>query len=234
MAAFKQHITFSSFLGVGYAGVLWSWGLDLTYATLAGALCGLAGMLPDLDSDRGRPAREITSLTGALAAILLIGRFRRAGIEQEIRAVAAIGVYFFIRFGTRALLRKITVHRGMFHSIPAGLIAAELVFLGHHSTDLFEQCVIAGGVFLGFCSHLVLDEIYSIDASGMQVRLKQSAGSALKLVSSSPRGTFIAWALVSTLGYAVAVEIGQAPPIDWSVFQTEAVAQLFDAPTRLR
>ena len=59
MAAFKQHIEFSSFLGIGYAATLSSMGMGWTHSVLAGGLCGLAGMLPDLDSDSGRPVREI-------------------------------------------------------------------------------------------------------------------------------------------------------------------------------
>ena len=46
MAAFKQHILFSSLAGAGYAVALTSTGLAWPHAALAGLLCGGAGMLP--------------------------------------------------------------------------------------------------------------------------------------------------------------------------------------------
>ena len=38
---------------------------------------------------------------------------------------------------------------------------------------------------VGFLSHLVLDEIYSVDFRGARIKLKSSAGSAVKFMSSS-------------------------------------------------
>ena len=43
--------------------------------------------------------------------------------------LAAVSLYLFVRFGITNMIRKYTVHRGMFHSIPAGLIFAGLAFL---------------------------------------------------------------------------------------------------------
>jgi len=53
MAAFRQHVAFSTVLGLGYSIALKGMGWDAGQALLAGGLCGLAGMLPDLDSDSG-------------------------------------------------------------------------------------------------------------------------------------------------------------------------------------
>ena len=48
MAGFRMHVGTSSALGVGYAGALHSmYGVPLPTATVAGTLCGVAGMLPD-------------------------------------------------------------------------------------------------------------------------------------------------------------------------------------------
>ena len=54
----------------------------------------------------------------------------------------------------------------MFHSLPAALIAAELTFLDlrARTRKLWASAIFnAGAVLLGFMSHLVLDEIWSID-----------------------------------------------------------------------
>jgi hypothetical protein len=56
---------------------------------------------------------------------------------------------------------------------------------------------------LGFLSHLVLDELCSVDFTGARLRLNRYAGSALKLWSSSALATFGAYVLLFALGAAV-------------------------------
>src|SRR5262249_61491721 len=66
MAAFRQHVTFSTVLGLGYSMALKGLGWGAGDSLLAGALCGLAGMLPGLDSDSGKAIKE---LFGPLATV---------------------------------------------------------------------------------------------------------------------------------------------------------------------
>src|SRR5262249_18761734 len=82
-----------------------------------------------------------------------------------------------------------TVHRGMFHSIPALLIAGLAAYLLYPARDGRLRLFLAGGVMLGFLSHLVLDEAYSVDFTGARLRLNRYAGSALKLASRSRAAT---------------------------------------------
>ena len=72
----------------------------------------------------------------------------------------------------------------MYHSIPAMLIAGLVVYLAYHSPDRDLRFLMAGGVMIGFASHLILDEIYSVDFRGAKIVLKSSAGSAVKFSSS--------------------------------------------------
>jgi hypothetical protein len=46
-----------------------------------------------------------------------------------------VGVYAAIRYGGSAMLMRLSVHRGMFHSVPAMVIAAELAFLAYKSNS---------------------------------------------------------------------------------------------------
>ncbi|MEA1949803.1 MAG: metal-dependent hydrolase, partial [Planctomycetota bacterium] len=63
MAGFRTHITVSSLAGVGYgAGAHLLFDMPVPTCLLAGGLCGVAGMLPDIDSDSGRPLRECHAL----------------------------------------------------------------------------------------------------------------------------------------------------------------------------
>jgi len=210
MAAFKQHLMFSCALGAGYSLALRYLGVEPTHAALAGALCGASGMLPDLDSASGRPVRELFGLTAAVVPLLLLHRLQRAGLTPEGMILTMAAVYLTIRFGAAWIFRHLTVHRGMFHSLPAAFIASEVAFLAHDRSEPGGRLVLGGGVFLGFLSHLVLDELSSVDASGLTVRLNRSAGSALKLFSRSVPATIVVWLALGALTYGVAMEQGYA------------------------
>jgi hypothetical protein len=106
--------------------------------------------------------------------------------------LASAAIYFGIRFGVAEIFNRYTVHRGMWHSIPAALIAALLALLICTCEVLEYRLFKAVAVFAGFLSHLILDEIYSIDLSGAKIRVKKSSGTALKLFGTN------AWANFST------------------------------------
>lgn len=182
MAGFKTHITTSSILGIGYgaAGVVF-WDMPLPTAVLAGGLCGVSGMLPDLDSDSGVPLRESLALAAAVVPMFMLSRFQHLGWSHETIVLVGAAIYLLIRFGVGKLLKKYTVHRGMFHSIPAALIAGLLAFLICECQEIHLRFYKAGAVVAGFMSHLILDEIWSIDVRRGRFRLKSSFGTALKL-----------------------------------------------------
>ncbi|QGJ69573.1 Membrane-bound metal-dependent hydrolase [Planctomycetales bacterium 10988] len=184
MADFKTHIAVSSLCGAGYAGagyLMW----DFTWSTscLTAGLCGLAGMLPDLDSDSGIPLRETLAFSAAVIPLLMIERFALLGMTPEEIALSGASVYFMMRFGVGNLLKRYTVHRGMFHSLPGMLMVGLVAFLVCQSQDLNVRYYKAGGVMLGYLSHLCMDELYSIEWIGFRIRIKKSFGTALKLYS---------------------------------------------------
>ena len=96
---------------------------------LAGGLCGVAGMLPDLDSGPGVPLRESVAFAAAVVPMMLIHRFQALGMSQEMMILAGAGVYWRSASACAELLKRFTVHRGMFHSLPAAAIFGELAFL---------------------------------------------------------------------------------------------------------
>ncbi len=191
MAGFKTHITTSSLLGVGYTGVGLTLGIPLDSALIAGGLCGIGGMLPDIDSDSGIPFRESTGFAAAIVPMLLLERFQSLGFNHEHLVLATAGLYLFVRFGVARMLAKYTVHRGMFHSLPAVAIFTGVAFLLCGTSGLQLRYFKAGGVLLGVMSHLILDEIYAIDWK--QGRLKKSFGTALKLWGSNWWGNISAY-----------------------------------------
>jgi hypothetical protein len=145
---------------------------------LAGGLCSVSGMLPDLDSGPGVPLRESVSFAAAVVPLLLIHRWQRFDMAPDTMVLAGGLVYLLIRFGLGRLLKSLTVHRGMFHSLPALAIVGQIAYLICDHENPWTRVFFATAVMLGFASHLVLDEIWSIDFRHM--RLKSSFGTALK------------------------------------------------------
>jgi membrane-bound metal-dependent hydrolase YbcI (DUF457 family) len=205
MAGFRTHITASTALGVGYAaGAHYFFGVPPETCVLAGGLCSVSGMLPDLDSDSGVPLRESVAFAAAAVPVMMIRRFERLGMPLETMILAGMGIYLVLRFGLATLLKKYTVHRGMFHSLPAALIAAEVAFLIFDRDDLWLRYYVAGAVLLGFLSHLVLDEIWSIGFRRGLPRLKKSFGTAMKIWGDSLWANVSTYAKVILLTYLVA------------------------------
>lgn len=193
MAGFRTHITTSTVLGFGYGfGAFSCFDVPWESCVLAGGLCGVSGMLPDLDSGPGKPLRESLAFAAAVIPMLLFDRARHLGMSNESMALAGSAIYLGIRFGVGWLLRRYTVHRGMFHSLPAAIIAGELAFLVCTSGGLNLRFYKAGAVVAGFMSHLILDEIWSVEIRGIGVGVKKSFGTAVKLWGDSM------WANLST------------------------------------
>lgn len=210
MASYRGHLTFSSLLGAAYGGVAaWQWPLDWGPVFLGAGFTALGGLLPDLDSESSLPVRELFALAAAATPVLLARRVVSQGFTTEQTLVILSGVYLLVRYGARALLGRLTVHRGMFHSIPAMLIAGLLVLVVYQSPVTPVRLYLAGGVMLGYLSHLVLDEVCSVDLLGARPRLKKHAGSPLKFFSSSWSATLVTYGLLVWQVYQVHLEFAQ-------------------------
>jgi len=207
MASYRGHLAFSTSLGIAYgAGAYWSLDLGLGMALAGGCLTAISGMLPDLDSDSGKPVRLLFGVLGVLVPLLLIPRLVRMQLPVVEVIAAIVGLYLLIRYVAAGLFKRVTVHRGMFHSIPAMLISGLFVFLLYHNPNTFLRYYLAGGVMLGFFSHLLLDELCSVDMSGLQIKLNNFAGSALKFFSPSWGANLACYALLVGLTYLTALQ----------------------------
>ncbi len=222
MAGFRMHVGTAAVVGVGYGfAAVGPLGFKLDAAILAGGVTALGGMLPDLDSDNGKPIREVFGLAAAVVPLLLLPRLEHMGLSHEAMLIVLISLYLLIRHGASAVLAKLTIHRGMFHSIPAMLIAGLVVYLEYCCSDRTVRGLLAGGVMLGFLSHLVLDEIYSVDFNGLRVRLKSSTGSAVKLFSPSVLGTTVCYAILGILASGAWLDWKQGGNEVWQTYWTQ-------------
>jgi len=198
---FRVHITGSSIVGAGYALATWAIG-DMPPLTcaLAGGLCAVSGMLPDLDSGPGIPLKESVAFAAAVVPMMMIHRFEQLGLPLEGMILAGAAIYLAIRFGMTWLLQNYSVHRGMFHSLPAALIAGQVAFLAFGAEDPFRRYFMASAVVLGFLTHLVLDEIWSVKLGMFGPKFKKSFGTALKFHGSEAWSNLLTYVLVIVLG----------------------------------
>ncbi len=213
MASYRGHLSFATVLGSAYGSVAaWHFGLDWGPVFLGAGLTAVGGLLPDLDSDTGVPIRKLSGLAAMTVPLLIFGRLRDAGFTMDQTLVILIGVAVFVRFALSEVFKRFTVHRGMFHSIPAMFIAGLAVFHVYHHPDLAVRLYLAGGVVLGFFSHLLLDEVCSVGFNGVKLHLKQSAGSAFKFFSSSWTATAATYAVLGGLIYLTHQEMQGTNP----------------------
>jgi hypothetical protein len=209
MASYVGHLTFSTALGAAY-GAYGAVQLNMDWGPvcLGAGMTAIGGLLPDLDSDSGVPVRELFGLGAVILPLLLFHRFVALGFTIEQIIVILAGLYLLIRYGLSYVFKRYTVHRGIYHSVPAMLIAGLIVFLVYHSPDIFLRGYVALGTMIGFLSHLILDELCSVDFNGVKISVNKFAGSALKFWSPSLPVTLATYLLLAGLGYVAYRESG--------------------------
>ncbi|HEY0980787.1 metal-dependent hydrolase [Schlesneria sp.] len=209
MAGFHTHITVSTLVGAGYA-YFGATALELPISTclIGGGLCSISGMMPDLDSDRAVPARETLSFLAAVAPMLLFYRFEYEGLPTEHILLFGAPLYLLIRFGFGEML-KVTVHRGMFHSIPAAFIAGLIAYLICDTGISLGREFKGFGAVIGYLVHLILDEMWAVEVCTGRIRFKKSFGTALKLFGNVGSANSATWALLIGLTIFAANDQGQ-------------------------
>jgi hypothetical protein len=221
MASYRGHLMLSAPVGVAYGSLAllypeFDWGV----VVLGAGVATLGGLLPDLDSDSSVPIRELFSLAATITALIVLHRLRHQVQLPLEQALVFCGLaYLFVRYIVSRVFAWVTVHRGMFHSIPGMCVAGLVVYHLYPSPDLMVRLYLAGGTMVGFLSHLILDEIYSVDFNGLSLRFNRFAGSALKFGSSSWIATVTCYGLLTLLIY-LAFEAPPSwvrPPSQWQL-----------------
>lgn len=180
MAGFKTHVSVSGGIGLAYGAAGYACGFPLSTSLVAASICTLGGMLPDLDGDTGVAVREIIPLLAAAVPILMLDVFQHWGFDREGIFLSIMAIYFLIRFGIGEPFKRLTRHRGMWHSIPAAFNVGLICFLVCSYQEIEPRAFKSSAITLGFLSHLLLDELYSLE----WFRAKSSSGTAFKLFST--------------------------------------------------
>ncbi|MDH3347130.1 MAG: metal-dependent hydrolase [Desulfobulbaceae bacterium] len=207
MAEFKTHVTTG--LLCGYLAGIASVALDYKIENNT-PLCILAGsfigsFLPDLDHNDGKPFSFVFNIMAISGLSIAFAYFIRSGPPSKLGWVAIPPmVGLFIRYGLGTIFKKYTSHRGIFHSIPAMLIATLSIPLALSSFHLspIDISGISLSVGIGFLSHLILDELNSaMNFEGILIVPKSSLGTALKFFSTSRPVTVTAYFILTALIY---------------------------------
>ena len=148
---------------------------EMFYAWFLGVI---GGILPDIDSDNSAAVRLIFSLLGifSIACVLL---FWSEQLSLIVLWGMCLAAFISVRFILMEIFLHFTVHRGIFHSqIAAVTLCVTASTLFHLWYDALLSWFLAGMLLIGYLTHLLLDELYSVDLTG--ARIKKSFGTALK------------------------------------------------------
>ena len=172
------------------------------------ALGTIGGLLPDLDSDNSTPIKLGFNLASFMFAFGLVMHWRD---ELSLLALMALWLagYGFMRYVVFYIFTTMTVHRGVIHSVPyMAILGLGLTCLSYFVMDNALITSWFYGLFLfgGALVHLSLDELYSVNLSGM--KMKRSSGTAMKFYQHRDKWWYL-------LLYAVlALLVYFAPPFE--------------------
>jgi membrane-bound metal-dependent hydrolase YbcI (DUF457 family) len=199
MAEFKTHLTGGIVTGVGASLIgLISFDLNIIQVFSVLVMGCLGGILPDLDSDSGKPLTLLFGTISVLLPALLLNKaVNSTSISPEFLVSYFVCCYFVINSLICELIKKITVHRGIMHSIPFAVLSGEISYLLFASSGDNIATIIGLSVFAGCLVHLIIDELNSVSLKfGFIPMLKKSSGTAFKIKSSSGWVNLLVYGLI--------------------------------------
>ena len=186
MADFKTHLGFATVISAGAITLVPS-SQGLTFPLLV-AIGSVGGMLPDIDSDTSRPTKMLFMYISIMISATLFGIYYNYSILTAV--IMGIVGLFLTMYIVRPVFFKFTKHRGIFHSVPMAMMFG--IVLYYFLLEYFSYSfALYSGMFLtlGYVTHLALDEIYSVDVMGAEI--KRSFGTAVKIFEKDRKLLYI-------------------------------------------
>jgi hypothetical protein len=204
MANFTTHIAVGTLVSGALATVTVAADMVAPENIVAVTLAGVLGsVLPDIDLEDSRPARAMFSgLAIFFSFAVLFGLARKYSIAEML--VLWLGTYLLVRYVAKELFFRFSYHRGVWHSLLALVLCAFFTAWVFHrllGRDAAVAWLAAAFMGAGYLTHLILDEVYSVDV--MDTRIKASFGTALKLFDYRHLGHSAAMALAVALVFTV-------------------------------
>ncbi len=189
MANFPTHIAIGTVVSGLAATLTLAADVIAPESLVAVTLAGVVGsVLPDIDLKDSRPSRALfAGLAVFFSFCVLFVTAPKYSIAEMW--IAWLGTLVGVRYLGQKVFSKFSYHRGIWHSIVAGLFFWFLTaVIFRHLLGFHEGVAWLGGgfVFIGYMTHLILDEIYSVDVH--ETRIKASFGTALKFYDSKRLG----------------------------------------------
>jgi membrane-bound metal-dependent hydrolase YbcI (DUF457 family) len=200
MANFPTHIAVGTVVSGALATVTVATDMVAPENIVAVTLAGVLGsVLPDIDLEDSRPARAMFAGLGVFFSFAVLFSLERQYSVAEM-LVLWLGTLLFVRYVAKEVFFRISYHRGVWHSLLAMVFCAfatAWIYNKLLGKDEGVAWLAAGFLAIGYLTHLVLDEIYSVDV--MDTRIKASFGTALKLFDHRRLGHSAAMAIATVL-----------------------------------
>ncbi len=174
---------------------------NLVAVTLAGVL---GSVLPDIDLKDSRPSRAMFAGLAVFFAFAVLFSLETPYSVVEM-LILWLGTLAGVRYVAQALFHRLSYHRGIWHSLLAAVFCAcftAVIYKRLLGRPEDVSWLAAGFMFIGYLTHLILDEIYSVDV--MDTRVKASFGTALKFIDSRHPGHSTVMAAATVLVFLMA------------------------------
>jgi len=208
MALFREHISVGAIVAIIGVVLAYHYAYVTDWRLLAWlfVVTVVASMLPDVDSDSSLPFHFVYGLfTVICVGVALLYTLVTGWDSWYELAGRPLVVGIVVWFVVGGIVKRLTKHRGMFHSLPAALILSLCHLLVVRALGYGDTAgvLLAAGAGLGYIAHLVLDELHStVSVDGSLFKPRRSLGTALKLFSGSRTATIFTYVLLATLVYA--------------------------------
>jgi len=206
MASWKGHLGFGLLTAVFYLGFCASvFAISWLYSPLLFSAVVIGAFLPDLDSNTSVPVRILfrsMTVIGAIVSGYIIYQTETDPVLYLL--IGPLGAALLIHFVVFALFKKMTTHRGIFHSLPAIAISSLsfLIMLRFAKAPKQLGVLLAVGLGLGYFSHLFLDKLFgAVTLSGAAFKPNAGAGDPLKLYSKHLVVNILSYGLLFVLLY---------------------------------
>lgn len=213
MPSFKNHVSFGILSGILAGWIAVNNRIVLNPKLLLPLLVviTLGSILPDLDSDDSKPLKFALETFSILCLALYYLSWQNSPYSYLNLAVGLVGTYVIAKYGIGFLAKKFTHHRGIFHSVPAMLIAAlaavvTFTYFGFPGADVLFLSMALG---LGYFSHLLLDQLANLTGKrNLFWGHRHTHPRALKFFSRSKMATVAAYIILILLVYSTLPLLG--------------------------
>jgi len=172
-------------------------------------LTTIGSLAPDIDAENSIPLKYLFSIFSILSGFFFVFNAQYFYLDELLSVVAfndnkIISRIIFFIFGWLVshlvllkLFKLFTRHRGIIHSIPYGIMLSMLIyFLSLYlGVVVFISFLFSAAFFIGFITHLLLDEIYAVNLSNLKT--KKSFGTAFKVWDkNNPIGISVVYIII--------------------------------------